>query len=43
MTHGNAQHNGRQTGTTAPPLLLLVLPLLEASYSYFSLPFCHPP
>lgn len=33
-----AQHNGRQTGTTAPPDLLLDFDLLSDSYMYFPLP-----
>lgn len=43
ITHGKAQQSGRQTGTTAAPLEDLLLLLLDASYSYFALPFCHPP
>lgn len=43
ITHGKAQQSGRQTGTTALPLLDFDLLLPDASYSYFALAFCHPP
>lgn len=43
ITHGKAQQSGRQTGTTALPLLDFVLLFEDASYSYFPLAFAHPP
>lgn len=43
ITHGKAQQSGKQTGTTALPLLDFDLLLPDASYSYFALAFCHPP
>lgn len=39
IVHGMAQHNGKQTGTTAAPDLLDFFDLLSASYSYLPLPF----
>lgn len=43
MLHGMAQHNGKQTGTTAAPDLLALFDLLSASYSYLPLPLPYPP
>lgn len=43
IVHGIAQHNGKQTGTTAAPDLLELFDLLSASYSYLPLPLAHPP
>lgn len=43
ITHGIAQHKGKQTGTTAAPDLLELFDLLSASYSYLPLAFAYPP
>lgn len=43
ITHGMAQHNGKHTGTIAPPLLLELFDLLSASYSYFPRALAWPP
>lgn len=43
IVHGMAQHNGKQTGTTAAPDLLELFDLLSASYSYLPLPLAQPP